>query len=57
MGSAVAAILGVMEPFTAVCAGVAALGERLTPQILCGVCLVVASVILVVTFPSKKKAA
>ncbi|MDE5831558.1 MAG: DMT family transporter [Desulfovibrio sp.] len=56
VGSTLASILGVMEPLTAVIAGILVFGEAFTLQLMVGVVLVLISVILVVLNPSKKQA-
>ena len=48
IGSTPAAILGALEPLTAVVIGVLVFGEPLTPRLLCGIVLIVAAVTLVV---------
>ena len=48
IGSTPAAILGALEPLTAVVVGVLVFGEPLTPRLLCGIVLIVAAVTLVV---------
>lgn len=53
VGSALASILGVMEPLTAVCVGVIVFGEICSAQIIAGVAFVVASVVLVFLFPGQ----
>lgn len=48
IGSTPAAILGALEPITALAVGVVIFGESLTLRIVCGVLLILAGVILVV---------
>ena len=49
VGSTTTAILGALEPLTAICIGVLVFHEQLTPRILAGVVLILAGVILIVT--------
>ena len=48
IGSTPAAILGALEPLTAVCIGVAVFGERLTPRIVTGIILILIAVTLII---------
>lgn len=48
IGSTPTAILGALEPVTAVCFGVAVFGEVLTPRIACGIVLIILAVTLIV---------
>lgn len=48
IGSTPTAILGALEPVTALFFGVMVFGERLTPRIVCGVILILAAVTLVI---------
>lgn len=48
IGSTPTAILGALEPVTAVIFGVAVFGERLTPRIVCGMGLIILAVSLIV---------
>lgn len=48
IGSTPTAILGALEPVTAVFFGVAVFGETLTPRIVCGILLIIAAVSLIV---------
>lgn len=54
VGSALASILGVMEPLTAVIIGVFVFGEAFTLQLAGGVVLISAAVFLVVLVPARK---
>lgn len=47
IGSTPAAILGALEPVTAIIIGVTVFGERLTPRIVCGVLLIIAAVTMI----------
>lgn len=49
IGSTPAAILGALEPLTALCIGVAVFGERLTPRTVTGIILILAAVTLIIT--------
>lgn len=48
IGATPTAILGALEPVTAVLFGVTLFGERLTPRIGCGIALIIAAVTLIV---------
>lgn len=48
IGATPTAILGALEPVTAVLFGVTLFGERLTPRIVCGIALIIAAVTLIV---------
>ena len=48
IGSTPAAILGALEPLTAVCIGVAVFGEQLTPRIVTGIILILIAVTLII---------
>ncbi len=48
IGSTPTAILGALEPVTAVCIGVAVFGESLTPGIICGLALIIVAVTCVI---------
>lgn len=48
IGSTPTAILGALEPVTAVCFGVAVFGEVLTPRIACGIVLIILAVTFIV---------
>ncbi|MDE6862215.1 MAG: DMT family transporter [Alistipes sp.] len=48
IGSTPTAILGALEPVTAIIIGVMVFGEHLTPRIVCGVVLIIAAVTMVV---------
>ena len=48
IGSTPTAILGALEPVTAVFFGVTVFGESLTPRILCGIAMIIAAVTLIV---------
>lgn len=48
IGSTPTAILGALEPVTAVFFGVAIFGERLTPRIVCGILAIILAVTLIV---------
>lgn len=57
VGSTVTAIMGALEPLTAVCVGVFVFGEQMTLRLALGITLIVCSVLLVIVSPklSKKK--
>ena len=48
IGSTPTAILGALEPVTAVMIGVTVFGEALTPRILCGILMIIAAVTLII---------
>ena len=48
IGSTPTAILGALEPVTAVIIGVTVFGEALTPRILCGILMIIAAVTLII---------
>ncbi len=48
IGSTPAAILGALEPLTAICCGVLVFGERLTPRIILGIVLILIAVTLII---------
>ena len=48
IGSTPAAILGALEPLTAICCGVLVFGERLTPRIILGIVLILVAVTLII---------
>lgn len=48
IGSTPAAILGALEPITAICCGVLVFGERLTPRIVLGIILILIAVTLII---------
>lgn len=48
IGSTPAAILGALEPLTALVIGVTVFGEALTPRIVCGILLILTAVMLVI---------
>lgn len=48
IGSTPAAILGALEPLTAICCGVLVFGERLTPRIILGILLILVAVTLII---------
>lgn len=48
IGSTPAAILGALEPLTAICCGVLVFGERLTPRIVLGIVLILVAVTLII---------
>nr|MBP6498797.1 EamA family transporter [Phocaeicola sp.] len=48
IGSTPAAILGALEPITALFFGVLVFGERLTPRIILGIILVLSAVTLII---------
>lgn len=48
IGSTLAAILGALEPLTAICCGVLVFGERLTPRIILGIVLILVAVTLII---------
>ena len=48
IGSTPAAILGALEPLTAICCGVLVFGERLTPRIIVGIVLILIAVTLII---------
>ena len=48
IGSTPAAILGALEPLTAVCIGVAVFGERITPRIVTGIIMILIAVTLII---------
>lgn len=48
IGSTPAAILGALEPLTAICCGVLVFGERLTPRIILGIVLILVAVRLII---------
>ena len=48
IGSTPTAILGALEPVTAVFFGVTVFGESLTPRIICGITMIIAAVTLIV---------
>lgn len=48
IGSTPAAILGALEPITALIVGVAVFGEKLTPRIICGIILILTAVTLII---------
>ena len=48
VGSTPTAIMGALEPLTAVVIGVAVFGERLTMQLVVGIVLILAAVVLIV---------
>lgn len=52
IGSTPAAILGALEPVTAVLIGVAVFGEQLTPRVVCGFVLILGAVITTILAPS-----
>lgn len=53
IGPSSAAILGTLEPITAITIGVIAFGEHLTLRIICGIILVLSGVIIVSAFSSR----
>lgn len=55
IGSTKTAILGALEPVTAICIGVSLFGEQLTLRIICGIVFVISAVILVVMGNDKSK--
>lgn len=48
IGSTPTAILGALEPVTAVVFGVTIFGESLTPRIVCGILLIIAAVTIII---------
>ena len=48
IGSTPDAILGALEPLTAICCGVLVFGERLTPRIILGIVLILIAVTLII---------
>lgn len=48
IGSTPTAIMGALEPLTAVCIGIGVFGEACTPRLLFGMCLILAAVILII---------
>jgi len=48
IGSTPAAILGALEPVTAVAVGVCVFGEVLTPRLICGILLIMGAVLLII---------
>lgn len=48
IGSTPAAILGALEPLTAICCGVLVFSERLTPRIILGIVLILIAVTLII---------
>lgn len=48
IGSTPAAILGALEPLTAICCGGLVFGERLTPRIILGIVLILVAVTLII---------
>ena len=48
IGSTPTAILGALEPLTAIFFGVAVFGERLTPRIVCGMVMIILAVTLII---------
>ena len=48
IGSTPTAILGALEPLTAVCIGVGVFGEPLTPRLACGIALIILAVTLII---------
>lgn len=55
IGSTQTAIFGALEPVTALCVGVFVFGEKLTPKMIVGIILVLASVILIIMARKDKK--
>ena len=55
-GSTTTAILGALEPLTAVLIGIFVFGERFTPALAAGIALILASVVLIVMKPAAKPA-
>lgn len=53
IGATRAAILGALEPLTAIIVGVSLFGEQLTWQVAMGFCLIISGVLLIVSRPKK----
>lgn len=49
IGPTLSAILGALEPVTAIFIGAVVFGEQLTPRIICGILLILCAVMLIVT--------
>ena len=48
IGSTPTAVMGALEPITAVCIGIFVFGEEFTPRLGVGICLILCAVILIV---------
>lgn len=55
IGPTLSAILGALEPVTAILIGVFVFGERMTPRILTGIVLILLAVFIIVLQPKHKK--
>ncbi len=55
VGSTITAVMGALEPLTAVCVGIFVFGEQMTLRLAFGICLVVGAVLLVIVSPKIEK--